>query len=102
MNQVPFDVGLQLGANNAFLHQVNRALKQVFQIELQAEIAFCRRAAFEFDHYVNIAAFLRLVTRGRAEQRQVGDAKTPHQFRFVLGQQFRRAPPPIAPPARPR
>ena len=88
MDQVPFDVGFQLGADYLFLHQINRAFQQIFQIKLHTEIAFRRRTPLEFNHHINIAACLRLIARGLTEQRQIGDAETPHQFRLVFCQQF--------------
>ena len=59
MNQVPLDIGLQLGANNALLYQINGTAKQVLQVELHPEIALGGGATFETDHHINVAAVLR-------------------------------------------
>jgi hypothetical protein len=78
MERFFFDVGTQFGAQRLIRHQIHRAAKQVFQVELDAEIALRCRNAVERDEDVDVAVVPGGISCGGAEQCQVGDVEALH------------------------
>ena len=64
MDQIFFNIRPQLGANDTILHQIDRAPKQILQIELHAKIAFGSGAAIKIHHHVNVAAVACIIPCG--------------------------------------
>lgn len=81
IDAVLFDIGAQLRAESFFRDQVDRTIKQVFQIKLHTKITFGGGGSIEGNQ--DVAFTIRRVPRYRAEQRPAGYAKAASQFLFA-------------------
>jgi len=84
MNRFVFDVGSQLRAKRFVRHQIDRATKQILQVELDTEVPLGRGGTVELYEHINIARFLGVIPRQRPKNRQVRDAEFIRQTRFVF------------------
>jgi hypothetical protein len=93
MLRFPLDERAQFGAQCLVGHEVDGAAEEVFEVELDAEIALGRGWTVEGNEHVDVAIGSSLAPRSRAEQRNVDYAETPHQLWLVLAQERKGALP---------
>ena len=84
MDGFPFDPGPKLRAEGFFGDQIDRPAEQVFQVELDAEVATGGRGAVERNEDVEIAGGGRFSPGGRSEKGEAQYAVSHGQRGFVL------------------
>src|SRR4030067_2365235 len=91
MHRLLFNKWTQFRAQGLFGHQIDRAAEQVFEIELDTEIALRSCRAAERDQDVDVAIAPCGVACGGTEQRKLRYPVTGRPYWLALGAKFQYA-----------